>query len=91
MSNVKSAANTSALDPRSRIVYGREIDQDLGITDRGRRKLIARGVLPPPQGYFGGRAFWLAAQYEAFKAEVLAGKYGKPHRPGTPAQDEDLL
>jgi hypothetical protein len=62
------------------------IDRDLRITDRGRRKLIERGVLPKPDGYFGGRAFWTAASYAAFKADLLAGKHGRRRRPGAVTQ-----
>jgi hypothetical protein len=73
---------TVVLDPDNSLVYGGDVDRDLRITDRGRRKMVARGVLPPPDGYFGGRAFWRAATYERFKADLLAGKLGKPRRPG---------
>jgi hypothetical protein len=72
----------SALDPNEAVIYGPQIDRDLGITDRGRRKMIARGVIPQPDGYFAGRAFWRASRYAAFKAEMLAGKHGHPRRPG---------
>jgi len=76
----------SALDPDNSLVYGGDVDRDLRITDRGRRKMVARGVLPPPDGYFGGRAFWRAATYAKFKTDLLAGKLGKPRRPGAAAQ-----
>jgi hypothetical protein len=76
-----STARTE-LNPDESLVYGPQIDRDLNITDRGRRKMIARGVLPAPDGYLGGRAFWTAARYAAFKAELLAGKHGRPRRPG---------
>jgi hypothetical protein len=79
-----TAANPP-LNPDQSIIYGSQIDRDLNITDRGRRKMIARGVLPPPDGYLGGRAFWTTATYATFKAELLAGKHGRPRRPGFPA------
>lgn len=72
----------SPLDPGEALVYGVEIDRDLGISDRGRRKLVTRGVIPPPDGYFGGRAFWFAATYARFKAELRAGKHGQRRRFG---------
>ena len=77
-----SHAANPAINPDQSIIYGSQIDRDLNITDRGRRKMIARGVLPQPDGYLGGRAFWTAARYAAFKAELLAGKHGRPRRPG---------
>jgi hypothetical protein len=73
-----------ALDPGDAVIYGAQIDRDLGITDRGRRKMIARGALPAPDGYFAGRAFWRVSRYVAFKTELLAGKHGQPRRPGIP-------
>jgi hypothetical protein len=77
----------SALNPDDAVIYGPQIDRDLGITDRGRRKMISRGVLPPPDGYLGGRAFWRASRYAAFKAELFGGKHGQQRRPGAaPAQ-----
>ena len=75
-------AVSAILNPDQSIIYGSQIDRDLGITDRGRRKMIARAVLPAPDGYLGGRAFWTAATYAAFKADLLAGKHGRPRRPG---------
>ena len=60
MLKLDNASALSGPDHAQSIVYGPQIDKDLGITDRGRRKLIARGVLPAPDGYFGGRAFWTA-------------------------------
>lgn len=81
MSSTENAGN-GALNPGESLVYGPQIDRDLNITDRGRRKMIARGVLPQPDGYFGGRAFWRASRYAAFKAELLAGKHGQQRRPG---------
>ncbi len=71
-----------SLDLSDSIIYGSQIDRDLNITDRGRRKMIARGVIPQPDGYFGGRAFWIASTYAAFKANLLAGKFGQRRRPG---------
>jgi hypothetical protein len=80
--SIPTSAAKGALNPDEALVYGPQIDRDLSITDRGRRKMTARGVLPPPDGYFGGRAFWRASRYAAFKAELLAGKHGQPRRPG---------
>jgi hypothetical protein len=79
-------ADDHVLPPEEALVYGPHIDRDLNITDRGRRKMIARGVIPAPDGYFGGRAFWRASTYAAFKAEVLAGKHGQCRRPGAARQ-----
>jgi hypothetical protein len=76
------AVSNPSLHPDQSIIYGSQIDRDLNITDRGRRKMIARGVLPAPDGYLGGRAFWTAATYAAFKVDLLAGKHGRPRRPG---------
>lgn len=72
----------SPLNPDDAVIYGPQIDRDLGITDRGRRKMIASGRLPAPDGYLGGRAFWRASRYLAFKAELFAGKHGQSRRPG---------
>ncbi len=72
----------TALDPRDALIYGTQIDADLGITDRGRRKMIQHGAIPRPDGYFGGRSFWRAATYAAFKQQLLAGSHGRPRRPG---------
>jgi len=85
MSSLDSAA-PAVLDTAQSIIYGPQIDRDLAITDRGRRKMIERGVIPPPDGYFGGRAFWRADRYAAFKADLLAGKLGKRRRPCVPAE-----
>jgi hypothetical protein len=73
----------TALDPRDALIYGTQIDADLGITDRGRRKMIERGAIPPPDGYLGGRSFWRAATYAVFKQQLLAGMHGRPRRPGS--------
>jgi hypothetical protein len=70
----------TALDPRDALIYGTQIDADLGITDRGRRKMIQRGAIPRPDGYFGGRSFWRAATYATFKQQLLCGKYARPLR-----------
>ena len=85
---IHERAVAAVLDPDNSLVYGGDVDRDLRITDRGRRKMVARGVLPPPDGYFGGRAFWRAGTYAKFKSDLLAGKFGKPRRPGvsTPAE-----
>ena len=83
MSEIKGAH--AALDPGEALVYGPQIDRDIGITDRGRRKMISRGVIPEPDGYFAGKAFWRASRYAAFKADLLAGKFGQCRRPGASA------
>jgi hypothetical protein len=88
MPSIDRAAASPTLDPTQSIVYGSQIDRDLSITDRGRRKMIERGVIPQPDGYFGGRAFWRASTYAAFKAELLAGKHGQRRRPGVTARAE---
>lgn len=66
------------LDPADSLVWGPQIDRDLGITDRGRRKMVAEGRLPVPDGYLGGRAFWRFATYAAFKKGLFAGAGGGP-------------
>jgi hypothetical protein len=82
----QSNTTPNVLDSDDSLVYGSQVDRDLGISDRGRRKMIARGVIPQPDGYFGGRAFWRAATYAAFKQQLLAGKLGRPRRPGGSSQ-----
>jgi hypothetical protein len=76
MSNVE----TPALDPANRLVSGPEIDRDLNITDRCRRKMIADGRLPPPTGYLGGRGVWRLSDYLTARERLLAA--GRPRRPG---------
>jgi len=90
MSSTDGVTAPAALNPDQSIIYGTQIDRDLSITDRGRRKLIVRGVLPAPDGYFSGRAFWTAARYAAFKADLLAGRFAGPgnRRPGERARDK---
>lgn len=72
----------TALDPQDALIYGPQIDVDLGITDRGRRKMIQRGVIPRPDGYFGGRSFWRVATYCAFKQQLLGSTRGRTWRLG---------
>jgi len=82
--SISDSSAHPALDPGDAVIYGPQIDRDLGITDRGRRKMIARKVIPAPDGYFAGKAFWRASRYAAFKAELLAGKITQNRRPGLP-------
>lgn len=72
----------AALDPSERLIYGADIDADLGIGGGGRtrRKMIADGRLPEPDGYIGGRAVWRRANYLAARERLLAS--GRPRRPG---------
>lgn len=70
----------AALDPGERLIYGADIDADLGISDRGRRKMVTDGRLPKPAGYIGGRAVWRRADYLAARERLLA--FGRPRRPG---------
>lgn len=69
-----------ALDPGERLLYGADIDADLGISDRGRRKMVADGRLPAPAGYIGGRAVWRRADYLEARERLLSS--GRPRRPG---------
>lgn len=69
----------TALDPRDRLIYGADIDVDLGISDRGRRKMVADRRLPLPAGYIGGRAVWRRADYLEARERMLAS--GRPRRP----------
>jgi hypothetical protein len=70
----------AALDPGERLIYGADIDTDLGISDRGRRKMVADGRLPQPAGYIGGRAVWRRADYLAARERLLVS--GRPHQLG---------
>ena len=70
----------TALDPGERLIRGSAIDADLGVTDRGRRKMVADGRLPKPVGYIGGRAVWRLADYLKARDRLLAS--GRPRRPG---------
>jgi len=89
MTNADIAARTvlqsdesrcAVLDPADSLVFGNQIDRDLAVTDRGRRKLIAHGFLPPPDGYFRYRAFWRLSTYRQFKQDLFAGKFARHHR-----------
>lgn len=71
-----------ALNPGERLIYGADIDADLGISDRGRRKMIRDGRLPQPAGYIGGKAVWHRADYLAARKRLLES--GRPRRPGEP-------
>jgi len=73
-------ATTAALNPGERLIYGADIDADLGISDRGRRKMVGDGRLPQPAGYIGGRAVWRRADYLAARERLLTS--GRPRRPG---------
>jgi hypothetical protein len=75
------------LDPDERLITGVEIDEDLRITGRGRRKMIEDGRLPPPAGYVAGRAVWRLVDYRAAKQKLLAT--GKPRRFGERVRTED--
>ncbi len=79
MLNATRAAK-SALDPDDALIYGPEIDQDLGISDRARRKWIKSGKFPKPAGYVGGRAVWRRGDYLAARERLIAE--GRPRRPG---------
>lgn len=68
----------AALDPAEGLIHGVDIDADLGVSDRGRRKMVADGRLPPPAGYIGGRAVWRRADYLAARERLLAS--GRPRR-----------
>ena len=72
--------DTLTLDPDDALVSGPAIDNDLGITDRCRRDMVADGRLPRPAGYIGGRAVWRRADYLEARAKLLAS--GRPRRPG---------
>ncbi|MGH8229637.1 MAG: hypothetical protein ACREU3_17330 [Steroidobacteraceae bacterium] len=76
---------TAALDPGDRLIYGADIDADLSITDRGRRKMVTDGRLPAPAGYIGGRAVWRRTDYLAARERLLAA--GRPHQIGAPRSE----
>jgi hypothetical protein len=67
----------------TRLVYSIDIASDNGITSRCLRKWIQKGRFPPPDGNLHGRNFWLRSTYERWQADVLAGKYSQPRRPGS--------
>ena len=66
-------------------VWSQEIRRNENIGDRGFRNWIAVGKFPAPDGNLNGRNFWLRSTYERWKADVLAGRYSRRCRPGTPA------
>lgn len=71
------------VDPE-RLIDGAYIDSDLGIVDRTRRNMVARGDLPQPVGYLGGRARWRLGDYLAARERLLAA--GRPRRPNPSTQ-----
>jgi hypothetical protein len=66
-------------------VYTGDITADNRITDRGLRKWVASGRFPPPDGNLNGRKFWLLSTYQAWQADVVAGRYSLQRRPGSSA------
>jgi len=75
-------STSPALDPADPLIDGEYIDADLrlGGAGRTRRKMIADGRLPVPDGYVGGRARWRLSRYLAARERLLAS--GRPRRPG---------
>lgn len=67
-------------------VWAREILNDQKVTDRCLRAWTHNGKFPPPDGNLNGRNFWNRATYEAWKTDVLAGRYRQQRRPGFTAQ-----
>jgi len=74
-----------------KILFGPDIDADLGITDRTRRNYINAEIIPPADGNFCGRDFWLLSNYRQFKANLLAGRFAKPvKRPPSLRRDRSV-
>ena len=69
-------------------LWSATIRRSEGIGDRGFRKWIASGRFPPADGNLNGRLFWLRSTYEAWKADVLAGRYSQRRRPGASTPSE---
>ena len=80
MMTQRHAAESTALDADEALVWGEDIDRDLDITSRCRRKKIEQGIIPSPDGSFAGRNFWKLSTYKRFKADLLAGKFAGPGR-----------
>jgi hypothetical protein len=75
------------LNPDERLIYGPDIDADLGIGGGGRtrRKMVKDKRLPEPAGYIGGRPAWRLCDYLEARAKLLAS--GRPRRPRETARD----
>jgi len=54
-----------------------EITRDLKVTDRVSANGSPAIGFPPPDGNLNGRNFWKASTYQKWKADALAGKYGR--------------
>ena len=67
-------------------IWSSRILQDNDISDRSLRNWVVAGKFPPPDGNLNGKNFWLRETYQQWKADVLAGRYSRPHRPGSPAR-----
>ena len=59
----------------------RFIADDRGMTPRGVRNQIARGVFPQPDLNIGGLNFWRASTYRAWKARAVAGEFAAVRDP----------
>jgi hypothetical protein len=65
-------------------VYSRQILDENGIGERCLFKWVhdTPPRFPAPDGNLNGRNFWHRSTYEAWKADVAAGKYRQHRRPG---------
>jgi hypothetical protein len=78
MGEPSSSASTSD----DRLMYMSDVCADVGVTDRCVRKWILKGFFPHPDANLRGRNCWRLGTFRAWKADVLAGKYGQQRRPG---------
>jgi hypothetical protein len=76
---------TSTSEQSNERIWAREIRLSEHIGDRCLRKWIREQRFPQPDGNLNGRNFWHRATYEAWKSDVLAGKYRQQRRPGAVA------
>jgi len=56
-------------------IFTSQLTENLDITDRGLRKMIAERRFPKPDMNLNGRNVWLQTTYNAWLADVKAGKY----------------
>jgi hypothetical protein len=65
-------------------IYSRQILDENGVGERCLHKWVHQipPRFPPPDGNLNGRNFWHRSTYEAWKADVDAGKYRQHRKPG---------
>ena len=76
-----------ALDPDRTLGLGADIDADLGISDRGRRKTVADGGCRHRPDTSAAAPYWRVAEYLAARERLL--NLGKPRRPGVSVAARD--